>query len=376
MHSLHYLLPLLRYGVRSGDQEMVDRFYYLIKDWLHDNPPGGLDQPLRLGPADLRGLPRRRCSSAPPPVRGAASSGCSAACSSTGRCCSDPRRYEGVNNASLHQSMGLYSLGEAMMRPTWRATAISREASLAVKLIQAGRLRRGRRARVRRQRLPLVRPGRRAAAPRRRRRAGRTQPLHGRCRPSSRRRPGPTARSRRSATPARPRWSRRGWTGTAAEFPASGGASGVARPSAFSSFAGGYVFGRSGWGTSRPLADETFFSVRGGRPPRTRTTTPVRSRSTRTARPCSSTPGKWRYTYGTTRSFVVSRAAHNAVLVNGVKRTRLRPEMSRDHRQRARHHHGRRPRVRRRDPDAHRRLRPGRRRRSSCGTGCPRRPGP
>ena len=51
------------------------------------------------------------------------------------------------------------------------------------------------------------------------------------------------------------------------------------RADTFASFAGGYVFGRSGWGAStRPLTDETFFSVRAGKATasRTRTTTPAR----------------------------------------------------------------------------------------------------
>jgi hypothetical protein len=118
------------------------------------------------------------------------------------------------------------------------------------------------------------------------------------------------------------------WAGTAAEFPATGGASGVAPTSTFAAYAGGYVFGRSGWGTSRPLADETFYSVRGGR-----ATPHAHDDSGAVTLYAHGSPllvdtGKWRYTYGTTRNFVVSRAAHNAVLVNGVKRTRLRPEMT------------------------------------------------
>ena len=135
MHSLHYLLPLLRYGVRSGDTAMVDRFYFLIRDWLHDNPPGGSTSRYAWGPPIYEGFRAQVlvCAAAGPRggqqwlLRGLVRHG---------QVMSDPRRYEGVNNASLHQSMGLYALGETMKRPTWRATAISREASLAVKLIQ------------------------------------------------------------------------------------------------------------------------------------------------------------------------------------------------------------------------------------------------
>ena len=70
--------------------------------------------------------------------------------------------------------------------------------------------------------------------------------------------------------------------------------------------------------------------------------------------------GQWRYTYGTTRSFVVSRAAHNVV---------ARPRRAAHQAAaRAAHHPGRRagprdrrrPRLPRRHPDPHGRLRPGR----------------
>jgi len=326
MHSLHYLLPLLRYGVRTGDKAMVDRFYFLIRDWLRDNPPGGSTSRYAWGPPIYEGFRAQVlvCAAAGPRggqqwlLRGLVRHG---------KVMSDPRRYEGVNNASLHQSMGLYALGETMKRPKWRATAISREASLAVKLIQpdgsdeegaleyavndyrwfgqaAERLRRGGDAVppevMRYTAMPAfvaqaTRPDGRIEA------LGDTTPV-------------PLVPSR--------------WAGTAAEFPATGGASGVAPTSTFAAYAGGYVFGRSGWGTSRPLADETFYSVRGGR-----ATPHAHDDSGAVTLYAHGSPllvdtGKWRYTYGTTRSFVVSRAAHNAVLVNGVKRTRLRPEMS------------------------------------------------
>jgi hypothetical protein len=326
MHSLHYLLPLLRYGVRTGDTAMVDRFYFLIRDWLRDNPPGGATSRYAWGPPIYEGFRAQVlvCAAAGPRggqqwlLRGLVRHG---------QVMSDPRRYEGVNNASLHQSMGLYALGETMKRPKWRATAISREASLAVKLIQADgsdeegaleyavndyrwfgqaaeRLRRGGDAVppevMRYTAMPAfiaqaTRPDGKIEA------LGDTTPV-------------PLVQSR--------------WAGTAAEFPATGGASGVAPTSTFAAYAGGYVFGRSGWGTSRPLADETFYSVRGGR-----ATPHAHDDSGAVTLYAHGSPllvdtGKWRYTYGTTRSFVVSRAAHNAVLVNGVKRTRLRPEMT------------------------------------------------
>ena len=34
MHALHWALPLLRYGLRTGNTAMVNRFYTLVFDWI------------------------------------------------------------------------------------------------------------------------------------------------------------------------------------------------------------------------------------------------------------------------------------------------------------------------------------------------------
>ena len=57
---------------------------------------------------------------------------------------------------------------------------------------------------------------------------------------------------------------------------------------------------------------------------RTRTTTPGSLTLYSHGSPLLLDTGQWEYLYGTTRSFVVSRAAHNAVLVDGVARSRGR----------------------------------------------------
>ncbi|HEX6935268.1 MAG TPA: heparinase II/III family protein [Actinomycetes bacterium] len=325
MHSLHYLLPLLRYGVTSGDSTMVARFYGLLRDWTRDNPPGGASSRYAWGPPIYEGFRSLVlvCAAAGP--RGDAP-WLLKALALHGRKMADYRRYEGINNASLHQSMGLYAVGETLRRPAWRDLAIRRMRALAVRLIRpdgsdeegalqyalnnyrwfgqaAERLRRGGDPvpaelnlihRVPAFLAQATRPDGRLEA------LGDTSP-----RPLD-----PTT-----------------WVGTAAEFPASLGTTGAAPASTFTAYQGGYVFGRSGWGTSRPLADETWFSLRAGK------ATPHAHDDAGSftlyahGSPLLLDTGQWRYLYGTTRSFVVSRAAHNVVVVNGVKRTRLRPEL-------------------------------------------------
>ena len=121
------------------------------------------------------------------------------------------------------------------------------------------------------------------------------------------------------------------WAGTAAEWSSTNGAAGVAPSSTFASYAGGYVFGRSGWGSAiRPYSDETFYSVRAG----TTSSIPHAHDDSGSLTLYSHgsellyDTGQWEYLYGTTRQFIVSRAAHNVVLVNGVRRSDPRPALT------------------------------------------------
>ncbi|MDQ1664109.1 MAG: hypothetical protein QOH75_140 [Actinomycetota bacterium] len=322
MHSLQYLLPLLRYGVRTGNKAMVDRFYAVLKDWVHDNPPHASTRRLAWGPPIYEGFRALVlvCAAAGP--KGQAK-WLLKALDLHGRMMSDARRYEGINNASLHQAMGLYAIGKTLGRGAWVDVAIRRERALAVRLIEADgsddegalsyainnytwflqaaeRLRRGGNAvpgeLARAEQVPgfiaqATRPDGKIEA------LGDTSPV-------------PLSPSK--------------WTGTAAEFPATLGVSGVAPTQTFSAFRGGYAFGRSGWGTVRPLQDETYFSVRAGGARGIPHAHDDAGSLTLYAHgsPLLPDTGQWRYTYGTTRSFIVSRAAHNVVLVDGARRTR------------------------------------------------------
>jgi hypothetical protein len=54
--------------------------------------------------------------------------------------------------------------------------------------------------------------------------------------------------------------------GSVAEFAATGGTGGQRPSSEIASFRAGYIFGRTGWGDSRPFSDEAAFSLRFGGP--------------------------------------------------------------------------------------------------------------
>jgi len=106
MHSLHYLLPLLRNGVRTGDKAMVGRFYEVLRDWTKDNRPGAASSRYAWGPPIYEGFRALVlvCAAAGP--RGQAP-WLLKSLALHGTMLADSRRYEGANNASLHQSMGL-----------------------------------------------------------------------------------------------------------------------------------------------------------------------------------------------------------------------------------------------------------------------------
>ena len=330
MHSLHWLLPLLKVGERRPDPAKIDRFYAVLHDWVHDNKPGGRRtshyawnaSPIYEGFRSLTMV----CAAAGP--RGTAP-WLAQALKKQGEMAADSRRYEGVNNASLHQQMGLYAIGAVLGRPAWRQLAIQRIRALVIRLIhpdgsdEEGALTYAqndykwfRMAADRMQRAGDPVPAE----------LSRVDAIPGFLAQATRPDGLIEALGDSSPTPL----GARDWVGTPAEWQATGGASGVPPSATFSAYAGGYVFGRSGWGTAdRPLIDETYYSVRAGRadgiPHAHDDAGSVTLYSHGT--PLLLDTGQWKYLYGSTRSFIVSRAAHNVVLVDNVHRSNPRPDL-------------------------------------------------
>ena len=328
MHSLHYLLPLLRRGVKTGNKDFIDRFYFLIHDWYRDNKPGGPTSRYAWGPPIYEGFRSLVlvCAAAGP--RGTAP-WLAKALKKQGEMAASSARYEGVNNASLHQQMGLYAVAVTLGRPAWRILARQRIAVLAARLIhpdgsdEEGALTYAQNDyRWFNQAAERFRLAGDAIPPE----FARLDAIPGFLAQATR----PDGRIEALGDSSPTLLGARDWTGTPAEWAATGGVSGAPPSATFSAYAGGYVFGRSGWGSeSRPLVDQTYYSVRAGQGSGIPHAHDDDGALTLYSYGSSLLPdtGQWKYVYGTTRSFVVSRAAHNAVLVDGVARSRPRPDL-------------------------------------------------
>jgi hypothetical protein len=123
--------------------------------------------------------------------------------------------------------------------------------------------------------------------------------------------------------------------GTLAEWSASRGTTGRHPSATFAYFRGGFIFGRSGWGTeARPYTDQTFYSVRTGKGRSAGIFHAHADAGSLTffagGSPLLYDTGQWKYQYGSTRDYVMGRNAHNVITASGGGYTTSRaPALSR-----------------------------------------------
>ncbi len=318
-HALEWAMPLLREGMARGSAAMINRFYALLADWAHDNPPShpvthAAWEDFQVGYRLLT----LACAVAGPKggqswLAGMLVTHIAQVSRSTG--------WTPINNASLLSSIGLMAAGCILHNSAASALALSRFAYLTPRLYRSdGSDNEGAPA------YTLSNYRWQAAHSARMRACGLTPPAA-------------TLRTARMpdfvAAATRPDGRlenlgdsgnvtvNRAWvSGTAAEYAVSMGAAGQPPTSVFSRFSGGYVFGRTGWGTQRPFAEETFYSVRtgAGQP------TVLHGHADQTAltlfaggSPLLVDSGVYRYTTNAARSYVLSRRAHTSVTVSGLR---------------------------------------------------------
>lgn len=312
LHGLTWALPLLREGSRTSDTAMIERFAALLQDWRDDVPlaPLAATGPYSGLPEGQRLLTLTCAAAGPLGTRPWARDMLTEQAEWDAR----PDHWRPVNNVHLTQAMGLYAAGQALGRQDLADVAVRRIDQAARRLLDAdGSDREGA--------LPyalydynLLRIAEARLT------AGGT-PV-----------PDSVAASR-SVPPFLAQATRpdgllellgdgqvstpRQVAGTPLEWPATRGASGTPPTRTLSRFTGGYVFGRSGWGTGdRAFGDETYFSQRTGGTG----TNGAHSHDDVGSITLASwgsqllfDSGPWRYENSARRAYVRSRAAHNVV---------------------------------------------------------------
>jgi hypothetical protein len=320
MHSLAFALPLLREGVKRGDARMTDRFYYLLADWRRDLGPQRLSYtgPYSALPEGQR-IITLACAIAGP--RGG-ERWLSDFMREQARHMSRPDHWVPANNVNLHQSMGVYIAGHVLGDATMKRLGAARMGQIGKLLILPdGSDKEGATGyakanydwfgdAVERLRLGGT------AVPAGIRGYERIPPLL-----AAATRPDGTLEmlgdTVSTITPV--------IAGTVAEYAATAGRSGPVPEKLFSSFAGGYVFDRSGWGRGkRAFADETFWSMRTGG------ASVLAAHSHRDVsgltlaaygRQLLHDAGQYSYSVSAARTYVTSRQAHNVVSVAGLPYT-------------------------------------------------------
>ena len=258
-HSLRFVLKLEAAWAKTGARRYLDRALFLLRDWYRDNP---------------RAAPRSRfswndhatawraivyaCTAELVPM----SSWLHSALVLHGTVLADPHFFVHHGNHALNQSIGLLDIGCFLHRAGWMSLAADRIDGLVAESVDTQGV-------ANEQSIGYEYYDYR-----------RYQAAEDRLRACGQRVPPAFSRVDRMPTFL-------GWAtlpngeyeligdthtghatpipGTLAEFAATGGTSGPRPFGTFATFVAGYAFGRSGWGETRPFADETAFAVRYGR---------------------------------------------------------------------------------------------------------------
>jgi len=312
-HSLRFVWALTTAWSRTGDQRYIDRAKFLLYDWQRDNP--------RVGAPSIwswndhatawRAIVYVCAKEILPDYTWLMRT-----LRIHGETLADPAFYRAEGNHALNQDVALLEVGNALRRSDWMNLAASRVAKLVTQSVDSSGV-------TNEQSVfyQLYNYDRYNAARKRLRELGRpvgsgfarvdlmpgflahaTQP-DGRYLAL-----GDTEANRAMAIP-----------GTWAEYAATQGASGPKPSSTSRVYGAGYAFVRTGWGESRPFADETYLSLKFG---------PARrfhghdDGSSITlygyGAPVILDSGMFTINPGPYRTYFVGRRAHNVVTVDGL----------------------------------------------------------
>jgi hypothetical protein len=319
-HALRWIVPLFEAARATGRGAYRDRAAFLLRDWAATNRRGA-------SPSSMAWDPHATGWRTGVYACAVAEVGRSAwlldALARHGTALADPAFYEAVGNHAVNENIGLFEAGLVLGRGAWLESAVARLARVITASIDAqGVMNEGAvfyqrywysRTVVARDRIAAAgRPIPAAFA-----RIGRMPTFLAFATLPDRTYEmiGDTTRTGALAIP-----------GTIAEFAATAGARGPRPTTRFATYAAGYAFGRTGWGTTRPYADEVAYSIRFGPPP-------VVSHQHDDATALTLygygsrlllDPGYFSLARRSYWSFLRGRSAHNVVTVEGLAARRAR----------------------------------------------------
>lgn len=312
-HSLGPVLSLLEAWVLTGDRRYYDRADFLLLDWFEENPRVGAPSVWSWNDHSTA-LRAAVYACAAPYLRGRP--WMAAALDLHGQTLADPAFYVGHGNHALNQALGLLEVGVAQGRGDWQELAAARINALIGESVDSQGVTNEQSAAYQSYNLSRYRLA-----------EARLTDLHLPLAPEFSRldlMPNFLAH----ATLPNGNLEQIGdtdyapapvWTGTWSEFAATQGASGPKPPRPYAVYTAGYIFARSGWGETRPFADEVFTSLRFGPAPY------IHGHADGTSLTLYGfgsrlliDPGKFNYNNDPYRTFFKGRSAHNVVTVDGL----------------------------------------------------------
>lgn len=312
-HSLRALHSLFQTYAVTGDERYRNRAVVLIRDWVTDNPRIGSRSPWAWNDhATALRATVLACATTYVPM----DAWFLTALRTHGQTLADPGFYVGVGNHALNQSLGLLEIAHVLRRADWKTLAVNRLSTLAARSIDAQGVTNEQAVGYQQYNFGLY-----SAARQRILALGLTPPAsfarvlqmptflaHATLPNGEYEMIGDTDRRRATSIP-----------GTFAEFAATQGRTGRVPGDTVALYWAGYLFARTGWGATRPYADETFMSLRWG---------PAQfihghaDHGSVTLYGAGSRllvdPGKYTYNRDAYRTFFTGRSAHNVVTVDGV----------------------------------------------------------
>lgn len=316
-HMLRWLDPLRR-RADAGDAAGVDLWVSVVTSWIQANPPGRGKATYAWGDMVEAVRAMIMCFGLPmlDTHRPDALEAVLASIEQHGEWLADPKRIR-IGNHALQQHQGLLVIGAVLERPEWVDLAVSRMTSMLTTAYDEEGVNEEGAVQyhqinyswwnLTKRRVELVRGG----APSEFSRIERA-PLA----MAHATRPDGTYELIGDTEV----FSLRGIPHPAVQFVSTNGVEGSPPPERAKAYASGYVFGRSGWGDeTRPFSDQTFYSLRFG--PQNRIHGHVDGGSLtlfHRGAPVLVDGGKYAYdAQDPFRAHVLSRAAHNSVLVEG-----------------------------------------------------------